>query len=92
MLVSALFSDNLAAVLDILTLQQDKHNIRTLSVNIKFICTCHETGQKSLPETCARNLLSYLFLKLVRINFIFADNVCLSEILFLSLSNLTLLG
>jgi len=23
---------------------QDKHNIRTLSLNIKLICTCCETG------------------------------------------------
>jgi hypothetical protein len=32
-----LFSDNLAGVLDFLLLQ-DKHNIPTLSLNIKLIC------------------------------------------------------
>ena len=29
---------------------QDKHNIRTLSLNIKFICTRCETGLKSSPK------------------------------------------
>jgi hypothetical protein len=38
-----LFLDNLAFVLDLLILQ-DKHNIRTLSLNIKLICTRCETG------------------------------------------------
>jgi hypothetical protein len=38
--------DNLTVVLCFLTLY-DKHNIRTLSENIKFICTLCETGQKS---------------------------------------------
>ena len=42
---------------------QDKHNIRTLSLNIKFVRTRCETGLKSS------------FLKLVQINFIFTDNV-----------------
>jgi len=37
-----LFSDNLAVVLDFLILQ-DKHNISTLSLNIKLICTRYET-------------------------------------------------
>jgi hypothetical protein len=46
---------------------QDKRNIRTLSLNIKFICTRCETGLKSS--------LFCLFLKLVQINFIFTDNV-----------------
>ena len=55
-----LFSDNLALVLDLLTLK-DKHNKHTLSVNIKLYCTLCETGQKSS--------LFYLFLKLVQINF-----------------------
>jgi hypothetical protein len=36
--------------LDFLTLQ-DKHIISTLSENIKFTCTRHETGQKNLQET-----------------------------------------
>jgi hypothetical protein len=43
------FSDNLAVVLDFLT-SQDKHNIRTLSVNVKLIWTCCETGEKSSPK------------------------------------------
>ena len=46
---------------------QDKHNIRTLSLNIKFICTRCETGWK------ARQRLAIL--KLVQINCIFTDNV-----------------
>jgi len=29
---------------------QDKHNIRTLSLNIKFICSRCETGLKSSPK------------------------------------------
>jgi hypothetical protein len=29
---------------------QDKHNIRTLSLNIKFICNRCETGIKSSPK------------------------------------------
>ena len=40
-----LFSDNLVLVLDFLILQ-DKHNRRTLWVNIKCVYFC-ETGQKS---------------------------------------------
>jgi hypothetical protein len=34
---------------DFMTLQ-DKHNIRTLSLNIKFICTRCETGLKGSPK------------------------------------------
>jgi hypothetical protein len=37
---------NLAVVLDFLILQ-DKHNICTLSLNIKLICTRCETGKKA---------------------------------------------
>ena len=49
-----------------------KYNIRTLSLNLKLICNCCETGrQKSWPK----HSLFYLFLKLVQINFIFSDNV-----------------
>jgi hypothetical protein len=44
-----LFSENLAVILDFLTLQ-DKHNLRTLLENIKFICSSCETGQKSSPK------------------------------------------
>jgi len=44
-----LFSDNLVLVLDFSTLQ-NKHNIRTLSVNIKCVYFC-ETGQKSPTKT-----------------------------------------
>ena len=36
-------------VLGFITLQ-DKHNIHTLSENIKFICTHCETGWKSSPK------------------------------------------
>ena len=53
---------------------QDKHNIRTLSLNIKFICTRCETGLKSS--------LFCPFLKLVQINFIFTDNVRILYIYF----------
>ena len=38
-----LFSDDLTVVFDFLILQ-DKHNIRTLSLNIQLICTRCETG------------------------------------------------
>jgi hypothetical protein len=48
-LVSVLFCLNLTSFLTFLTLQ-DKHNIRTLSLNIKFICTRCETGLKSSPK------------------------------------------
>ena len=44
-----LFSDNKAVVLDIFTLQ-DKHNIHTLSINIKLICILCKTGKKILPK------------------------------------------
>ena len=37
------YLNNLEGVLDFLILQ-DKHNIRTLSLNIKLICTRNETG------------------------------------------------
>ena len=43
------FCLNLTSFPTFLTLQ-DKHNIRTLSVNIKFICTRCETGMKSSPK------------------------------------------
>ena len=39
------FSNNLALVLHFFTLQ-DKHDIHTLSVNIKLICTHCEAGNK----------------------------------------------
>ena len=41
-----IFLDNLAVVLDFLTVQ-DKYNIHKLSANIKFLCTRYETEQKS---------------------------------------------
>ena len=44
-----LFSGQFVVVLDYLTLQ-DKHNIRTLSVNIKLIFTHCETDQKSISK------------------------------------------
>ena len=44
-----LFSSNLAGVLDFLILQS-KHNICTLSVNLKLICTRWDTGQKNSPK------------------------------------------
>ena len=43
------FCLNLTSFPTFLTLQ-DKHNIRTLSLNIKCICTCCETGLKSSPK------------------------------------------
>ena len=63
-LVSTLI-DILAVVLDFLTLQ-DKHGIRTLSVNIKIICFCGETSQ-AISHFC-------LFRRLVQINYIFTNN------------------
>ena len=65
-----LFLDNFAVALGFLTLQ-DKHNIRTLSENIKFICQRCDTGLKSLPKT----RFFYLLIKLVQINIIFSNNV-----------------
>ena len=50
---------------------QDKHNIRTLSENVKFICTRCEIGQKSLTKAC----FSTACLQFVQINLIFSDNV-----------------
>jgi hypothetical protein len=63
---SFFFIDNLAVALGFLTLR-DKHNIRKLSKNIQFICTCCETGQETKS-------LFYLFLKFVQINYIFSNN------------------
>jgi hypothetical protein len=45
-----LFSDNFGVVLDF-SILEDEYNIRTLAVNIKFICTRCETGQKSFPDS-----------------------------------------
>ena len=56
-----LFSDNVAGILNFLILQ-DRHNIRTLSLNIQLICTRCETGYKRIIK-CS---LVYLFLKLVQ--------------------------
>ena len=68
-LVSVLFCLNLTSFPTISTLQ-DKHNIRTLSLNIKFICTrCFR------HEKLAKGSLFCLFLKLVELNIIFTDNV-----------------
>ena len=61
-LVSAIFRQFVSCFLDFLT-WQEKHNICTLSLDIKLICTHCETGEK------------YLFLKLVQINLTFFDNV-----------------
>ena len=71
-----IFSGKLAVVFDFFTLQ-DKHNIRTLSVNITFIWNRCETDGKA-----RRRLAFSLFLKLVEINFIFVDNVCILFIYF----------
>ena len=71
-----IFSGKLAVVFDLFTLQ-DKHNIRTLSVNITFIWNRCETDGKA-----RRRLAFSLFLKLVEINFIFVDNVCILFIYF----------
>ena len=64
-----LFSDNLAGVLDFLLLQ-DKHNIPTLSLNIKLICTL-----RNRLEKLDKGSFFYPFLKLLHINFIFTDNI-----------------
>ena len=37
-------------LLQVFLTQKDKHNIRPLSKNIKFICICCETGQQSSPK------------------------------------------
>ena len=47
-----LFLDTLVVVLDFLTLQ-DKHNIRTLSDNIKFICNRGEPGERNAGQRLA---------------------------------------
>ena len=69
-----IFSGKVAVVLDFLTLQ-DKHNICTLSVNKTFIWNRCETGKKT-----RRTSFFFLFLKLVEINYIFVDNVCILSI------------
>ena len=76
-----LVSDNLAGVLEILILQ-DKHNIRTLSLNIKI--NLHSLRNRL--QKLAKYSFFYLFLKLVQINYIFSDNV---RILYMSLLMLT---
>jgi hypothetical protein len=48
-----LFSDNLAVVLDFLTLQ-DKHNIRTFLVNIKSIDGRTDRGKTEYPPPVER--------------------------------------
>ena len=61
-----LFSDNLAVVLHLLTLQ-DKHNIRTLSLNIKLFWTRCEQARKArqglpfLPVSNGRTNKCYIF-------------------------------
>jgi hypothetical protein len=65
-----LVSDNLAGVLEILILQ-DKHNIRTLSLNIKI--NLHSLRNRL--QKLAKYSFFYLFLKLLQINYIFSDNV-----------------
>jgi hypothetical protein len=83
MLVSALFRQ-FGSYFEHLGLQ-NKHNIHILSVNIKFICICCETGQKSL--------LVYMFLKPVQINFISPDNAHILYIFhFTSSTNLSHCG
>ena len=44
---TTLVSNNLAVVFNLFILQ-DKHNIRSFSLNIKLICTRCETGEKNL--------------------------------------------
>jgi hypothetical protein len=48
--VFLLFLDKITVVLDYFILQ-DKHNICTLSENVKFICTRYKAWQKSSPKT-----------------------------------------
>jgi hypothetical protein len=50
-----LFPDNLAVVLDLLTLQ-DKRNIHTLSVNIELVCVRCETDQKPASKVRTNKL------------------------------------
>ena len=57
-----LFSDNLAIVLDLLILN-DKHNVRSLSLNIKLICSLWNRIEK-----LAKDSRLYRFIKLVQIN------------------------
>ena len=69
-----IFSDNLEVVLDFLTLQ-DKPNIRTLSLNIKFIYTRCETGLNSepsiLPVSKARTNKFYIYRQCTYIVYLF---------------------
>jgi hypothetical protein len=53
----------------------NSHNICTLSVNKTFIWNRCETGKKT-----RRTSFFFLFLKLVEINYIFVDNVCILSI------------
>ena len=46
---------------------QGKHNICTLSANITCVNNCCQTGQKSLSF--------FMFLKVVRMHYIFSDNI-----------------
>ena len=60
MSVSALFSNNLAVVVDYLTIQ-------SLSVKNQFALSAK-------PKACQMLFFSYLFLNLIQVNYIFSDN------------------
>jgi len=85
-LVSDLFSYNLTVVLDFLT-YQDKHHIKvcTVSVELKSICTCCETGQNKLTI----GLFLYPSLMLVHLHFIYDHNIHIFKHISILLSNPT---
>ena len=78
---NSIFSENFTGVLDFLIVQDDQ-NIRKLSLKIKI--NLH--ALRNRLEKLTNDSLFYLFLKLVQINFIFAENV---RILYTSLNKNT---
>jgi hypothetical protein len=55
---------------------QYKHNIRTLSVNIK-LTNLLSLSPRNRSEKFAKEYFLYLFLTLIQINIIFCDDVCI---------------
>ena len=78
---NSIFSENFTGVLDFLIVQDDQ-NIRNLSLKIKI----NLQALRNRLEKLTNDSLFYLFLKLVQINFIFAENV---RILYTSLNKNT---
>ena len=78
---NSIFSENFTGVLDFLIVQDDQ-NIRKLSLKIKI----NLQALRNRLEKLTNDSLFYLFLKLVQINFIFAENV---RILYTSLNKNT---